>query len=128
MVLGYFIQMFFFNVLGCASQTQVFDFELDQKKDVETSSDIDLSIRWVEVDGDSVTISLDSQPDGYERTLWIESDSSKEEYRPDSDIFEINLEDGEYVFWAEYTSESNDVYGQYNKIQQYAFNNKNSNQ
>ena len=98
MVLGYFIQIVFFNVLGCASQTQVFDFGLDQKKDVETSSGIDLSIRWVEVDGDSVTVSLDSQPDGYERTLWIESDSSKEEYRPESDIFEINLEDGEYVF------------------------------
>ena len=78
--------MFFFNVLGCASQTQVFDFELDQKKDVEMSSTIDLSIRWVEVDGDLVTVSMDSQPDGFERTLWIQSDSSKEEYRPESDI------------------------------------------
>ena len=36
----------------------------------------------------------------------------------------MNLDDGEYVFWAEYTSESNDVYGRYNKIRQYVGNNR----
>ena len=109
------------SLFSCQLESQEFDFPVDKEN---TSSSSLYSIRWVEVSGSNVTISMDVAPVGVERILYVRSDNESQQYQPEDELFELQLDAGEHLFWVEYTTADDEIFGKEKKIRQYIGDNR----